>query len=204
MKKIKMVFCLCMSAALLFGCEKKVVTVADIYSEDKEETSYIEIKELELKTTDSVSEGEDATQYCVVAIPAGYIESEEIPGMYIHERNPLDSSNVYYSVFSQDQADIDYSNLTAASYEKAIENAYEKSLDTKVDIKVSSFEKQEVEGFPSYIIRTSFANGEAEVEQLIYLIIADKIYSITYSQAADDELLADFEVLEGKIRLVRK
>ena len=36
------------------------------------------------------------------------------------------------------------------------------------------------------------------------MILADNTYTITYSQMADDELLADFEIYDGQIRLVRE
>lgn len=201
--KFKWALCLLFSSFLLFGCREEVITVADIYSEGGEQTGYIEIKNLELKEKET-SENSDAILHCVVSIPAGYVESKEIPGMYIHEKSPLDSSNVYYGTSLLDGQGIDYHNLTADSYKRAIESAYEKSGRDKPAVKVNSFEKQELEGFPSYVIRSSFQENGTEIEQLIYLIIADKIYTITYSQAADDELLADFEVSEGKIRLVRK
>ncbi len=45
-------------------------------------------------------------------------------------------------------------------------------------------------------------NGE--IEPLAYLILADDTYTVTYSQMSDDELMADFEISDGEIRLVRE
>ena len=79
------------------GCEKKVISVSSVSEEEGQETEYIEMQELELKEKEREN-GRENIKYCAVMIPAGYHESEEIPGMYLHERTPLDSSNIYYSV----------------------------------------------------------------------------------------------------------
>jgi hypothetical protein len=204
--KIKLILLPGLLALFLHGCAQEVVTVADIYTDEREATEYeyIEIKELELKGTDTQEDSTGGIRHCVVAIPAGYVESKEIPGMYLHERNPLDASNVYYSVSPLDGHEMDYQDLTASAYKQAVESAYEESGRDKPDLTVTSFEKQQLEGFPTYMIRTTFGEGDNRIEQLIYLIIADEVYTITYSQAADDELFADFKVSEGKISLVRK
>ncbi len=46
-------------------------------------------------------------------------------------------------------------------------------------------------------------DGET-IEQVAYMILADNTYTVTYSQMAGDELLADFELSDGLIRLVRE
>ena len=59
-------------------------------------------------------------------------------------------------------------------------------------------------GVPAYKIRSTYDTGENEIQQLTYLVLAEKTYTITYSQAEDDELIADFEVSDGKIKLVKE
>ena len=88
---------LAMAGLLLMGCGQKVVTVADIQNEDGPETGYIQMQEFELKEKETDS-GREEVRLCTVLIPAGYQRSEEIEGMYVHERSPLDSSNIYYFV----------------------------------------------------------------------------------------------------------
>ena len=34
---------------------------------------------------------------CTVVLPDGYVPSGDVKGMYLAERNPLDSSNIYYT-----------------------------------------------------------------------------------------------------------
>ena len=93
----KKIMLLILFSFLLSGCSKEVVTVAGVLPEDGQNTDYIEMKEFRLKDQTEEKSG-DEVSCCAVLIPTGYQESEEIPGMYVHERNPLDSSNVYYTV----------------------------------------------------------------------------------------------------------
>ena len=46
--------------------------------------------------------------------------------------------------------------------------------------------------------------GEHTIQQLTYLVLAEDTYTITYSQSQDDELMADFEISDGEIKLVRE
>lgn len=187
---------------LLTGCGNKAVTVADISSEDGEEVQYMEVQEIELKEPEAESEREEVS-YCAVLIPSSYQESEEVPGMYVHKRNPLDSSNIYYTVSGGSDEGMVSTELTKEVYEELLEAAYEESGQS-VDLNVDSFEEIDMEGVPGYKIRSSYRVDEGEIEQLTYLILAQDTYTITYSQMSDDELMADFEISDGEIRLVRE
>lgn len=185
----------------LTGCGDQVITVAGISTQDGEETQYIEIKEFELKEQTEES-GREEVSCCMVLIPASYQESEEVPGMYIHNRNPLDSSNIYYTVSEGSYGGVLSSALTKEIYEKVMEEAYAEA-GQEIDLMIASFETIDIDGVPGYKIRSSYQVEEGEIEQLTYLIAAQNTYTITYSQMSDDELLADFEISEGEIRLVR-
>lgn len=188
-------------ALLLTGCEQKVITVADIQSEDGQETEYIEMKEFELKEG-VAEEAEDMVRCCALLIPAGYVPSEEVEGMYIHERSPLDSSNIYYTVSEGDKEGKLSKQLTKDAYEQMVENAFSEE-GWEIDLHVEAFEKIDMEGIPGYKIRSSYEIDDSEIEQLTYLILAEETYTITYSQMADDELMADFDISGDEIRLIR-
>ena len=192
---------LAMTGLLLTGCQQKVITVADIRNEDGQEPEYIEMQQFELKEKSTVS-GREEIRCCTVLIPAGYHQSDEIEGMYIHERSPLDSSNIYYSVSEGDGDGRISDKLTRKSYEELVEQTYrEEGMD--VDLEVEDFEEIDVEGVPGFKIKSSYELADNRIEQLTYLIVAEDTYTITYSQLADDELMVDFEVTDGQIRLVR-
>lgn len=199
-KRLKALLLLAGMTGILIGCEKKVVTVADMVTEEEEE-QYIEIKEFHLKGSPA-EDDTDTVKRCVVRVPAGYVESDEIAGMYVHERAPLDSSNIYYAV--SDPGEMDYTQLSKETYESMMETVYQDAYSATLELTVESFEKQEMEGFPAYVIRSSYEDGEEKIEQLICLIVADKVYTVVFSQASDDELLADFDVMEGRITLIRE
>lgn len=176
--------------------------MADIASESETE-QYVEIKELELKQADETAQAGQEVRHCVVVIPGEYVESQDVEGMYIHKRNPLDSSNIYYTATDNQLEGFVSGELTAEEYEKEVESAYEEA-GTPIDLTVKSFDEQDMDGIPAYVIRTTYEQEANEVEQLIYLILADKTYTITFSQAADDELMANFEISEDRIMLIRK
>lgn len=202
MKKRNIAFAV-MAAFLLTGCANEVVTVAGTISEeDQEAAAYIEMKEFELKEEKKES-GREEVRCCAVLIPAGYVESEEIPGMYVHERNPLDSSNIYYTASEGDADGMVSDKLTKTSYEKIMEEAYKES-GHEIDLTVTSFEEIDMEGVPGYKIRSVYEVEGGEIEQLAYLIVAENTYTVTYSQMADDDLMADFEISDGEIKLVRE
>lgn len=184
------------------GCEKKVISVSTVSEEEGQETEYIEMQELELKEKERENGREDI-KYCAVMIPAGYHESEEIPGMYLHERTPLDSSNIYYSVSEGSSEGFLSSDLTEEEYRETIENALNEN-GQEGSLTIDSFEEIDMDGIPAYKIRTTYETDENSIQQLTYLVLAEDTYTITYSQSEDDELMADFEISDGTIKLVKE
>ena len=210
MMKSKRGFALALAAFMamlgLCACEKEVITVADMQEADEQNidtqnSEYIEIREFELKEVKE-EDGRVQLKHCAVVIPADYYASEEIPGMYLNERAPMESSNIYVTV-SEDVSGIVTDTLTKQQYKEEIEKAYqEKGQEVTIDI--LSFEKTDMDGVPAYKIQSIYKIDNTEIEQLVYIVLAKKTYTITYSQAADDELMADFVVSDSEIKLVKK
>lgn len=189
---------------LLIGCNRQVITVAGIETQEQEDGSedYIEIKEFELKQPLEEYDGNEV-MFCAVLIPAGYQESEEIPGMYIHERYPIEASNIYYSTLKDEEGGDVSEELTKERYEQLVEEAF-REAGMKTDIEISSFEQLEMEGVPAYRIRSSYAKDTKRVQQLTYMILAEDTHIITYTQMSDDEMMEDYTMAEGEIKLVIK
>ena len=186
----------------LTGCQERVITVAGIQSEDGQESGYIEMKEFQIKEP-TRERGREEVSCCAVLIPVGYHESEEIPGMYIHERSPLDSSNIYYTVSEGSGEGRVSEELTKESYQELVEAAYKES-GQEISLEIESFERIDMEGVSGYKVRSSSERDDEKMQQLTYLILGEDTYTITYSQMNDDELMADFEISDGEIRLVRE
>ena len=200
----KKIVLLVLLTSILTGCGKEVITVAGTIAEEGQTPdSYIEMQAFELKETPEES-GRQEVNCCAVLIPVGYQECEEISGMYVHEKSPLDSSNIYYSVSEGGGSGKVASHLTKETYEQLVEEAHGQA-GQKADIKIESFEEIDMEGIPGYKIRSSYEVSDGgTIEQLVYLILAEDTYTVTYSQMADDELMADFEISDGEIKLVRE
>lgn len=198
----KRILLLASLALLLTGCGEKVITVAGTWSEDGQESEYIEMKEFQIREPETES-GREEVSCCAVLIPAGYHESEEIPGMYIHERSPLDSSNIYYTVSEGSGGGNVSQELTKESYQKLVEEAYRES-GQEISVTIESFERIDMEGVPGYKVCSTCKIDDDMMQQLAYMILGEDTYTITYSQMNDDELMADFEISDGEIRLVRE
>lgn len=203
-KKVKTAAGLAMAFLMLLmcGCEEKVITVSSVREEDGQAAEYIEMQEFEIKEKEEGNDRENI-RYCAVMIPAGYYESEEIPGMYLHERAPLDSSNIYYTVSDGNGEGSVSEELTETEYKKAIEKAFQEN-GQEGSLIIDSFEEVDMDGVPAYKIRSTYAMDENTIQQLTYLVLAENTYTITYSQSEDDDLMADFEVADGEIKLVKE
>lgn len=202
MKKILILVLSIISVVMLSACSKQVITVAGIISEEEPLENYIELQEFELKEQ-MEDDGREESSYCAVLIPEGYVESSEIPGMYVHPKAPLDSSNIYYTMTESSNEGQVIEDLTEADYEELIETAYAEA-GQQIDLLIESFEQIDMEGIPGYKIRSSFEVADEAVEQLAYIILAENTCTVTYSQLSDDELMADFEISDGQIKLVRE
>jgi len=203
-KKMKMAAGLALTALafVMCGCEEKIMTVSSVPSQEGQETEYIEMKEFQLKEKEADSDRENI-KYCAVMIPAGYHESEEIQGMYLHEKAPLDSSNIYYTVSEGSREGHVSEDLTEKEYKETIEKAFEESGQDG-SLTVDSFEAVDMDGIPAYKIKSTYNSDGNTIQQLTYLVLAQDTYTITYSQSEDDELMADFEISDGTIKLVKE
>ncbi len=202
MKHLKYVWLVMLSligAFVVCGCQEKVTTVAQIQDEEGQ-IEYIKMQEFEFKEKAEES-GREKLAHCVVLVPTGYHESEEIPGMYVHERAPMESSNIYYTV-TKGEGEMVSDELTEEIYKESVEEAFAQN-GKEISMEVTSFEKMEMDGVPTYKVRSAYTMDKHTVLQLTYMILAEDTHTITYSQSKDDELMADFDISEGQIKLVK-
>ena len=139
---------------------------------------------------------------CTVVLPDGYVPSGDVKGMYLAERNPLDSSNIYYTASENVDGEALDQMLESEEYKKRMEEKLKETYGEQATVDRFQYTKTEVSNCPAYKVELSCKAGETEMEQLIYIIIADKVYTITYSQSADDERMEEFRKSAETIRLV--
>lgn len=139
---------------------------------------------------------------CTMVLPTGYVSSENVKGMYVAERHPMDSSNIYYTVSeNMDTAILDKA-INTEDYKEQMEARFKESCGADAAITSYRAVKTDISGCPAYEIELSCQVGEMEMEQLIYVIMADQVYTITYSQSADDERMEDFKKSAETISVV--
>ena len=152
----------------------------------------------ENKMDTSVVEGTKTTRGCTFTLPEGFEEAEDMPGMYVTKRYPIDASTIYYIEMNKDIA------LQLMTEETFLEQAQEQFVENgEMDVKVSldSFERIEIDGYPAFRIVCSYTLEDVKFTHLEYVINADKSYIITYSQTDEYDRMEEFEASAATIKL---
>lgn len=139
---------------------------------------------------------------CTLILPEGYVPDQTRKGMYISERFPVDSSNIFYTVSEGIDTNSLRESLVSGKYEEKAKKRFEEAYGSNAVLNSCTFESSTVDGCPAYIIRLSVTADQMTMEQLIYMVVADKTYTVTYSQAVDDERMSDFEQSAKSIRVI--
>lgn len=159
-----------------------------------------------------------------VIIPDAF-HQEEGTGRYICERWPLDAATVTVDITELDseeqytnaqkremkergetvrQVRKDYARLTALEFEKALSATLEEGLTLKVKDFVHTTTKRASDGasFPGYRITTEITGESRSILQEIYIILSeDKICTVTYAQASDDEFAEIYKKSAATIKV---
>lgn len=152
----------------------------------------------ENKMDTSVVESAPVTKGCSFTLPEAFSESEDIEGMYVTKRYPIDASTIYYVALARDVA---LQLMTEETFKAQAEENFEKAYGEKIEVIIDSFERIKIDGCPAFRILCHYQVGDTEMTQLEYAINADKSYVITYSQTADYDRMEEYEASAETIRL---
>ena len=173
-----------------------VVAQMEIDEETKNELTAELLEEEKLDT--SVMENTRSTKGCTFTVPESFMESEDVPGMYVTKRYPIDASTIYYAEFAQDKA---MQLMTEATFKAQVEETLRQVYDKDIEVSVDSFEKIEIDGYPAFRILCHYQIDDIVIKQLEYAINADKSYVITYSQTNDYDYMEEYEASAETISL---
>ena len=168
----------------------------DIDEETKAELTTQLLEENELDTSIIESTGE--TRGCTFALPEGFTEIEDIPGMYVTKRYPIDASTIYYVEMDKD---ISMQLMTEDTLLIQIQNNFEQIYGTDVDVDLQSYERIAIDGYPAFRFLCTYTVDDVEITQLAYVINADKSYVVTYSQTNEYDRTEEFEASAATIHL---
>lgn len=173
-----------------------VVAQMEIDEETKNELTAELLEEEKLDT--SVMENTRSTKGCTFTVPESFMESEDVPGMYVTKRYPIDASIIYYAEFAQDKA---MQLMTEETFKTQAEETLRQAYDKDIEVSVDSFEKIEIDGYPAFRILCHYQIDDIVIKQLEYAINADKSYVITYSQTNDYDYMEEYEASAETISL---
>ncbi len=167
-----------------------------IDEETREEltTQLLEENEMDTSIIESIKE----TGGCTFTLPEGFTEIEDIPGMYVTKRYPIDASTIYYVEMDKD---ISMQLMTEETFMIQIQNNFEQIYGTDVEVDLQSYERIEIDGYPAFRILCTYTIDDVEITQLEYVINADKSYVVTYSQTNEYDRTEEFEASAATIHL---
>ena len=168
----------------------------EIDEETKNELTAELLEEEKLDT--SVMNNTRTTKGCTFTVPDSFEESEEIPGMYVTKRYPIDASTIYYAEFEQDKS---MQLMTEETFKAQAEESLRQSYDEEIEVKVDDFERIQIDGYPAFRILCHYQVDDIVITQLEYAINADKSYVVTYLQTNDYDYMEDYEASAETISL---
>lgn len=146
----------------------------------------------------SVMESGHSTKGCTFDLPEGFTESEEMAGMYVTDRYPIDASSIYYMEAEQDKT---LQLLTEETFCEQAQESLREAYGEEITVNVDSFERIKIDGYPAFRILCHYQIGRIQITQLEYAINADKSYMITYSQTSDYDYMEAYEASAETIRV---
>lgn len=173
-----------------------VVAQTEIDEETKNELTAELLQEQKMDT--SVMDNTRVTKGCTFTLPDGFEESEDVPGMYVTKRYPIDASTIYYVALKQD---VSLQLMTEETFKAQAQDSLCQVYDEEIEVIIDSFERIQIEDYPAFRILCHYQVGEIEITQLEYAINADKSYVITYSQTNDYDRMEEYEASADTISL---
>lgn len=146
----------------------------------------------------SVVESAPITKGCSFTLPEAFSESEDIEGMYVTKRYPIDASTIYYVALGRDVA---LQLMTEETFKAQAEENFFKEYGEEIEVHIDSFEQIRIDGCPAFRILCHYQVGDTQITQLEYAINADKSYVVTYSQTEDYDRMEEYEASAETIHL---
>lgn len=172
------------------------VAQTEIDEETRNQLTAELLQEQEMDT--SVMENTRTTKGCTFTLPDSFQESEDMPGMYVTKRYPIDASTIYYV---EKEQDVSLQLMTEETFKEQTETDFRDIYDEDVEVVIDSFERIEIDDYPAFRILCHYEVGEIEITQLEYAINADKSYVIIYSQTGDYDRMEEYEASAETIQL---
>lgn len=168
----------------------------EIDEETRQELTAQLLEENELDT--SVMETKRSTKDCTFELPEGFEESEEMKGVYVTGRYPIDASSICYTVMDQDTS---MQLMTEENFKEQTQESLREIYEEDIEINVDSFESIKIDGYPAFRILCHYQVENIQITQLQYAINADKSYMVIYSQTGDYDRMEEYEASAATIHI---
>lgn len=146
----------------------------------------------------SVMEPKRATKGCTFDLPEEFEESEDMTGMYVTGRYPIDASTICYTVMEQDTS---LQLMTQETFREQTQESLRQTYEEEIAVNVDSFESIKIDGYPAFRILCHYQIEDIQITQLAYVINADKSYMVIYSQTSDYDRMEEYEASAATIHV---
>lgn len=148
-----------------------------------------------------LAEGRMKTYGVTFDVPEGFEEYDQVKGMYVTGRYPIDATNIYYSEskvnYTLQLMDQDY-------FKEMIEQMYASDNTGDVDVQIKEFELIKVTGVPTFRIVAEYDLDEYHFIHLIYVINGSTTYTIVYTETTEfDDRMELFEESAATMKVKR-
>lgn len=180
------------------GTESAQMDADEEQMEIDEETRRLLTAELleENELDASVVESGRSTRSCTFDLPEGFEKSQDVEGLYVTRRYPLDTSMIYYETLD---GDISLQLMTEEMFRQQVEGNLRSLYGEDIEVGIDSYENVKIDGYPAFRILCHYEVDEIVITQLEYVINADKTYIITYSQTDDYDWMEEFKTSAATI-----
>lgn len=196
------------SAEAVYAEEDPVRSVESLqtdkdYLEDMSEEELVSLSKEALENSGkdtSLTEGELVTRGIGFDIPEGFAESEEVPGMYVLKRYPIDASNIVYTKLD---ADYTLQLMDEEYFRQLIADSFAAGYGNDVDVTISSFEHISIDGVPAVRLECEYDLEDNHFTQLMVAVNGTETYMVCYTQTQDYDRMADFRASADSIRVLK-
>lgn len=141
---------------------------------------------------------EDAELNC--SLPKGFVESNDVEGLYIHKSYPTDISTISY-VISESEEDI--TKMTQEEFKAMLEADYYDAYGDEVVIDITKYEIIKIDGRNALRITLEYEFKGVTYEQLMYMIYnGDETHILNYTQEKGGKWMEEFEKSGESISLI--
>lgn len=167
----------------------------------EEELQALAVEALQKEGYDTrLAEGRMKTKGIDFDIPQGFEANENVEGMYVTGRYPLDATNIYVA-----ESDVDYTLqlMDQEYFKELLTNSMANILGQEIEINITEFTRMMISAVPTFKVVAEMDVDDIHLIQQMFVINGSKTYNIVYTQTNEYDREGWFDDSINSIRVKR-